>query len=115
MLFFNEAMKPSKLRRHLNTKHKKHATKSINFFKSKEQEIWESKKMVQKTVTGFNNEKAVRASFEVPQLIAKTGKPHTIAEEVILTAAKIMVSALINKKAAKDLSLIPLSNDTVKK
>ena len=57
----------------------------------------------------------MRASFEVSQLIAKTEKPHTIAKELILPAAKIMVSALINEKAANDLSLIPLSNDTVKK
>jgi hypothetical protein len=36
-LLSNEAMKPSKLRRHLESKHKEHATKSIEFFKNKEQ------------------------------------------------------------------------------
>jgi len=43
----------------------------------------------------------VRASFEVSQLIAKTGKLHTTAKELIFPSVKIMVSALINEKAPK--------------
>jgi hypothetical protein len=35
----NEAVKPSKLRRHLKSKHKEHVTKSIEFLKNKEQEL----------------------------------------------------------------------------
>jgi hypothetical protein len=38
-------------------------------------------------------------------LIATAGKPHTVAEELILPAAKAMVSAMVGEKAAKDLNL----------
>jgi hypothetical protein len=48
-------------------------------------------------------------------LTAKAGKPHAIAEELILPAAKAMVSAMVGEKAAKDLNFVALSNDTAKK
>jgi hypothetical protein len=56
----------------------------------------------------------MKASYEVSMLIAKAGKPHTVAEELILPAAKAMVSAMVGEKAAKDLNLVALSNDTEK-
>ncbi|ETE67115.1 Zinc finger MYM-type protein 6, partial [Ophiophagus hannah] len=106
-LLSKKATKPSKLQKHLNTKHKEQATKNIIFFfKSGERKLWESKKMVKKkkTATGCNNENAVRASFEVSQPIAKTRKLCTIAEELTLLAVEIMVSALIIKRRIDGLS-----------
>jgi hypothetical protein len=47
-------------------------------------------------------------------LLAKAGKRHTIAEELILPAAKAMVGAMVGQKAAKDLNLVALSKDTEK-
>lgn len=38
----------------------------------------------------------MRVSFGVSELIAKTGKAHTVDEELILPTAEIMVSVLIN-------------------
>ena len=55
----------------------------------------------------------MKASFYVSQLIAKSGKPRTIVEEHALPSTKIMISDLINYKAVKDLSIIPLCKDTV--
>jgi hypothetical protein len=100
-LLSNEAMKPSKLRRHLESKHKEHATKSIDFLKNKEQELRQSRKLIKKIATGSCNENAVKASYEVSMLIAKAGKPHTIAEELILPAAKAMVSAMVGEKSSE--------------
>jgi hypothetical protein len=114
-LLSNEAMKPSKLRRHLKSKHKEHATKSIEFFKNKEQELRQGRKLIKKIATGSCNENAMKVSYEVTMLIAKAGKSHTIAKELILPAAKAMVSEMVGEKAAKDLNLVALSNDTVKK
>jgi hypothetical protein len=114
-LLSNEAMKPPKLQRHLESKHKKHATKYIEFFKNKEQKLRQSRKLNKKIATSYCDENAVKASYEVSMLIAKAGKPYTIAKELILPAAKGMVSAMVGEKAAKDLNLVALSNDTVKK
>ena len=44
----NEALKPSKLKRHLETKHKEHAMKSFDFFKNKEQELRKKSEIDQK-------------------------------------------------------------------
>ncbi|KAL4113130.1 hypothetical protein QTP88_016813 [Uroleucon formosanum] len=110
----NEALKPSKLKRHLETKHKEHAMKSIDFFKNKEQELRKNMKFIKKTATDCTNKSAVKASFIVSLLIGKSGKPHTIAEDLILPAAKAMVSAMIGEEAANSLNKIALSNDTIK-
>ena len=40
------------------------------------------------------NERAVEASYRVSLLIAKTKKPHTIGEDLILPNAKEMVSLM---------------------
>ncbi len=64
---------------------------------------------------GGENEKAVTASYEVSRLIATSGKPHTIGEDLILPAAKQMVSIMLGNKALKQLNLISLSNNTVKR
>jgi hypothetical protein len=42
----------------------------------------------------------VKASYEASMLIAKAGKPHIIAEELILPAAKAMVSAMVGEKSS---------------
>lgn len=72
-------------------------------------------KCIKKSSTSYSNENAVKASFANSLLIGKSGKPQTIAEDLILPAAKAMVSIMISKEAANNLNLISLSNDTIKK
>jgi hypothetical protein len=57
--------------------------------------------------------KAVDASYKVNLRIAKAGESHTIAESLLLAAAKVMASSVLGEKAAKQLELIPLSNNNV--
>lgn len=45
--------------------------------------------------------------------IARSSKPHTTAEELVLLAALNMVSVTIGKSAAKQLYSVPLSNNTI--
>jgi hypothetical protein len=59
------------------------------------------------------NMKAVEASYKVSLRIAKAGKPHTIAESLLLPAAEDMASSVLGEKVAKQLEPIPLSNDAV--
>ncbi|KAL4130817.1 hypothetical protein QTP88_008198 [Uroleucon formosanum] len=61
----NEALKPSKLKRHLETKHKEHVTKTIDFFKNREYELRKNMKCIKKSSTIYCNEIAVKASFAV--------------------------------------------------
>ena len=45
--------------------------------------------------------------------IAKTGKPHTIAESLILPCCKDIVGCLLGERVAMKLNKLPVSNDTV--
>uniref|UniRef100_A0A671KL09 HAT C-terminal dimerisation domain-containing protein n=1 Tax=Sinocyclocheilus anshuiensis TaxID=1608454 RepID=A0A671KL09_9TELE len=53
------------------------------------------------------------ASYEVSLLVAKSKKPYSIAEELIVPAAAILTETMLDKKAAKAIKTVPLSNDTV--
>ncbi|VVC26491.1 Domain of unknown function DUF4371 [Cinara cedri] len=66
-------------------------------------------KCIKKSSTSYSNENAVKASFAFSLLIGKSGKPYTIVEDLILPAAKAMVSKMISKGAANNLNLISLS------
>ena len=57
----------------------------------------------------------VKASYEVSLLVAQNMKAHTIAESLVLPAAKTLVRNLIGDEAAAKLDNVSLSNDTVKR
>lgn len=48
---------------HIETKHKEHVTKTINFFKNKEYELRKNMKCIKKSSTSYRNENAVKASY----------------------------------------------------
>ena len=113
----NEALKPCKLRRHLDTKHGQYSSKPLEFFENKLAEYRMRKRTIESTClsSASDNAKAVEVSHRVAQRIARTGKPHTIGEDFFLPAAKEMVEVMIGEKAAKKLNLISLSDNTVKR
>jgi len=63
-------------------------------------------KFIKKIGTDCTNENAVKASVVVSLLVEKSGKPHTIAEALILHAAK----AMIGEETANKLNKIALYN-----
>ena len=107
----NESMKPSHLRRHLSTNHPSLKDKPVDFFLRKRDELKQSKTTIRHSFTPVT--KAQEASYRASLHIAKAGKPHTIGEELCLPLAKEMTGIMCGEKAAKQLSLVPLSNDTV--
>lgn len=107
----NESMKPSKLKRHLETKHPASKDKPVEFFQRRLQELRASQKCL--TASCSKQEQALRASYLVAHRIAKAKKPHTVAEELILPAAMDMVREVLDQSAADKLITIPLSNDTI--
>lgn len=112
----NECMKPSKLKRHLETKHPDHMTKSLDFFKNKKSELLSAKKIIHNTCcTGSKNENLVMASYEISKLIAENGYSHTVGEKLIMPVLKIVTSRVFEKKQENQLKLLSLSNNTVKR
>ena len=100
----------------LEAKHGQYSSKPREFFENKLREYQSRRKAIESTyVTGSENVKAVEVSYRVAKLIAQTGKPHTIGEELILLAAKEMVGVMVGEKAAKQLDAISLSDNTVKR
>ena len=59
------------------------------------------------------SERAQLASIEVAEIIAMKSKSHTLAESVILPACKNMVKSMLGETAEREISKIPLSNDTI--
>ena len=76
-----ESMKPSKLKRHLETRHPEYLEKDPSFFKRKEDVL---------KLTGHNGclspaiFDCIEASYAVSLRIARAMKPHTIGEDLIL-------------------------------
>ncbi|XP_056645807.1 protein FAM200A-like [Diorhabda sublineata] len=58
------------------------------------------------------NESAL-LSYKIAYRVAKAGKPHTIAENLVLPAALDMVEIMVNKQEANKLKNIPLSDNTI--
>ena len=109
----NSCLKPSYLRRHLNTKHASASQKPLTFFTSKLEELQNSQRQLQSHSCVGSTQNALRASYLLSYRIARKGLPHTIGEDVCLPAAKEMVECMIGEKEAKKLDMIPVSNNTV--
>ena len=61
-------------------------------------------------------ERGIKASYEISLLIAKSGKPHSIGEELTKPALSVFVSIVLQKGSdATGADSIPLSNDTVRR
>ncbi|XP_049919796.1 SCAN domain-containing protein 3-like [Epinephelus moara] len=109
----NEAMKPSKLLRHMETKHPGLKDKPLEFFERKKREQEGQKQLLRATTS--TNASALRASYLVANCIAKAKKPFTIGEELIMPAAKDICRELLGEAAVKKVAQVPLSASTVTK
>ena len=108
LMLSNEALNPSKLQRHLETKP---VGKPVEYFKRMESGLQMQKRSVVSLTS--NSKCALKASYLVARRVALSKKAFTIAEELVLPAAVDMCRELIGEAAAKKLLTIPLSNDTV--
>nr|XP_033497741.1 SCAN domain-containing protein 3-like [Epinephelus lanceolatus] len=107
----NNSMNPAHLQRHQSTKYSESVGKTEEFYKRKLSEF-KSRQTVMMKATSVSS-KALEASYAVSLLVAKSKKPHSIVEELILPAAAVMAEIMIDKKAADTLKKVPLSNNTV--
>ncbi|CAH2006697.1 unnamed protein product [Acanthoscelides obtectus] len=65
--------------------------------------------------TSQRNDDGLRASYNISLLIAKSGKPHTIGEKLILLAVEEDLKTVLHKPASDIIKRIPLSNNTVER
>lgn len=109
-----ESLKPSKLKRHLETKHSEHTKKDIEFFQRHETSL----RRQRLDPTGNfqqNNTGAVQASYEVALEIAKQKKPHTIGETLIKPCMLKMVKLVLGETSETKMRQISLSNNTMQR
>ena len=110
----NDAMRPSRLKRHLETKHPGHQNKSLAFFQSKKDSFKKMKILSADSFCQSSSAKVVEASFEIALMIAQAKKSHNIGKTLIkpcmLKATSLVFGVTNSKKIAK----ISLSNSTIK-
>lgn len=112
----NEAMKPSRLREHLSTKHPNDKDKPIEYF----QELHNKFQNRSTIVASFKkqnaaNEDGLLASYRISQLIAKSGKSYNIGEKLIIPSIKEFITTVMHQDIPEALKTLPLSDTTVKR
>jgi zinc finger BED domain-containing protein 5/7/8/9 len=109
-----ESMKPSKLKRHLETKHSEFASKDVDFFKGYETQL----KRQKLDISGIfqpQNQNVIQASYEIALEIAKNKKPYTIAEKLIKPCLLRSVNLILGEASERKMRNISLSNSTIQK
>ena len=103
----NKAMKPSKLLRHIKTKHLELEDKSLEFFEKRQRDGEGVKRLLRIALS--TNSNALRASYLVSHRILKTNKSFIIGEELILLACTDICREVLKESAAKKRAQVPLS------
>ena len=94
-IFSNEAMKPSRLQHHLNRMHSNKI--GSDFKKLRYEEAKETTNQSLFRQTDKQQEYGLTASYNISKLIAKTVKPHTIGEDLVLPAVKKKLKQYCNR------------------
>ncbi|XP_003927501.1 protein FAM200B [Saimiri boliviensis] len=102
----NESLKPSKLKRHLETQHAELIDKPLEYFQRKKKDIKLSTQFLSSTIS----EKALLSSYLVAYRVAKEEIANTAAEKIILPACLDMVRTIFDDKSADKLKTIPNDN-----
>ena len=100
----NESMLPSKLGKHLKSKHSHLQDKATSYFKrmSEQQGKAADSSKSLRTVS----DKAQIASYQVSELIAQNMKAHTLGESLILPTYQNIVSTVLGNEAAMKMSMM---------
>lgn len=113
----NEAMKPSRLQDHLQKIHPDKQNKDLSFFTNIRDKFLKAPSVSGLLATSSQKcDDGLIASYNISKLIAKSGKAHTIGEELILPAVKEVLETVLHHPGASNvIKNVPLSNDTVRR
>ncbi|GBP82759.1 Protein FAM200B [Eumeta japonica] len=108
-------MKPLKLEDHLRRCHPDKIGKDLKYFQTLK-EKYEKRLTVHSTFssTSESYDDGLWAFYNISLLIAKSGKPHTIGEQLILPAVEEVLNTVLHKSSFDILERIPSSNNTTK-
>nr|CAI5868874.1 unnamed protein product [Callosobruchus analis] len=107
----NESMKPSKLLRHLQSKHPQVESKPLDFIKRKSLEMKIQKDAFKKCF--LVDKSLLKASYLVALRIAKSKKPYSVAEDLVKPCLIDVCCEVLSQSAADKMKTLPLSNDTI--
>ena len=105
-------MKPFQLERHFEKEQPTYNDRDISFFERQSQSAKKSR-LDTTGQTVITIRAAVEASYVVSLRIAKSKKPHTIGEELVLTCTKDIMRLMIGADAVKKLSSLSISDNAV--
>ena len=110
----NDSLRPTRLQRHLQTKHSSHQDKPLAFFQSKKDSFKKMRIASKETFCLLPSAGVVEASFEIAYIIAQAKKPHNAVETLIkpymIKAASLVLGVASSSKLAK----ISISDSTIK-
>jgi hypothetical protein len=103
-------MKPSRLEEHLTKIHPGRKDKNLSYFQMlKEQHSRRRPLAGMFSAASKQDDDGVRTSYKISLLIVKSGKPHTIGEELILPAVSEVLRTVLHKPPSDIIKKIPLS------
>lgn len=107
----NSSMNPTKLHRHLTTKHTDIADKPLEHFKKLKADHFDSTKRM----SSFAQTEiaAIESSFIIAHEIAKSKKPYSLAEQFFQPCALGVARIMFGTSSAKKLESISMSHQTV--
>ena len=110
----NDALRLSRLQRHLQRKHPCHQDKPLAFFQSKKDSFKRMKMASSECFRQSSSADVVEASFEIAHMIAQAKKPHNIGETLIKPCMLKAASLVLGESNSKKLATISLSDSTIK-
>lgn len=109
----NDAMKPLKLKRHLQSKHPDFAKKPLEYFQRMCENMQKQVTALTKMTVG--DKSLLKASYLIVLQIEKNKKLYTTGEELINKPCMSQASEeVLGKQAVQKLKAIPMSANTVK-
>ncbi|XP_072403918.1 zinc finger BED domain-containing protein 5-like [Chiloscyllium punctatum] len=113
--FSNEAMKPSRLIKHLEKKHSDKKDKDLAYFQTFNKFSQRPMISIAFSKMGATNVDGLVASYNRAKLIAKCGKPHSVGESLALPAIAQLLSTVLHQEPSMTIKCIPISNDSVRR